>query len=633
MILGGEQPVALPTMSWYDKDAFKMYISALKDDYDKAIEEEKNFFDKYSDIAATDKDREYMANNVINPIVQFVQNNPEAIRSVQGRAMLRQLRNSIDPEKIARIKGTAKIADTYNKVKAEMIANGTYSDDMQKAMGVDLSSWNSAENGAFQQAAPYKLDHIEDLLLPTIKQLGNAYKYDEALTKKKHDGYRYSTVSDQQVYDALNGDYVDLLQKPSMKYHLQKYLQSNPGKTENDFKNELFEQVRGQLGEKTEKDELYFNNLKFRQQVALENLNHQHARQRAREEAATKNNSNNSFYPQVSSRLALESNQKFNETSTAGKNAGYFINYFKGLASTTKNKKDKATYLRYAKEWQQYNGKSDQEKYNFLKKYGYVDGNNYTKKYYKYLANAAKTGGDANGYTTGKKGNLLTLTTPEVTVRNALRFYDRDAQRVGTQTVDAALDTKFNKSGKYFQFSFGDAGTMTSVAAMNSQGVRRSRGNRYDLANEWLRTNKITGNVYDTSKTRQRTGNGRIQFSNIDVTVPINKISGMITYLRNHGVQGKNDADILAKVGITVVDSRNNEVKTYNSRTDVKGRNSSSRTVKETGDIYVRIPSSFSLSSDDEITNFNNSYTKKNVSNTNTYKEYSNAYDAADDVK
>lgn len=631
MILGGEQPVALPTMSWYDKDAFKMYIAAAKDDYDKNIEEQKDFLNKYIDMAATDKDREYMANNVINPVVQFVQNNPEAIRSVQGRAMLRQLRNAIDPEKIARIKGTAKTADMYNKAMAEMIANGTYSEDMQKVMGVDLSSWDSAQNGAFQQVAPYKLEHIEDLLLPTIKQLGNAYKYNEALTKQRHDGKRYSTVSDQQVYDAFNGDYVDLLQKPSMKYHLQKYLQSNPGKTEKDFKNELFEQVRGQLGEKTEKDELYFNNLTFKQQVALENLKHQHAKQRAEEEVAAKNNS---LYPQKSSTLAMESNEKFNATSDVSNNTGYFVNYFTALSKTAKNNKDKATYTRFANEWKQYNGLSNNKKHAFLRKYGYVDDNNkYTKKYYKYLGDAVKAGGYANGYVVGKKGNLMALTTPEVTVNNALNFVDRSSTRVGKQTVDAALDVKYNKIGGYYQFSFNNAGgRMTSVDAMNAQGIKRHRNNRYDLANNWLRTSGIVGNVFNTSEARQRTGNGKITFSNVEVTVPIEKLDGLVSYLRSHGVRGDH-SQILAKVGIRAVDNRNNEVSTETVREDYKNRQSHSTSTKKTGTLYARIPATFDLSGDDEITNFNNQFTKSNTSNKYTHEEYPNAYEASDDVK
>lgn len=256
MILGGEQPVALPTMSWYDKDAFKMYIAAVKDDYDKNIEEQKDFLDKYIDMAATDKDREYIANNVINPVVNFVNNNPNAIRSVEGRMMMRQLRNAINPEAIGRIKGTAKIADTYNKAMAQMMADGTYSEDMQKMMGSYLKDWDSATNGAFQQAAPYKIDDVEKVLMPTIESLRKAYRYDDKLTKEKNDGYRYRTVSPDQITGAMNNAYMDIMSRPGMQYHMKKFLQENPDKTEQDWKNKLIKQVSDQLGEESEWDKL-----------------------------------------------------------------------------------------------------------------------------------------------------------------------------------------------------------------------------------------------------------------------------------------------------------------------------------------------------------------------------------------
>lgn len=256
MILGGEQPVALPTMSWYDKDAFKMYIAAVKDDYDKNLEEQKDFLDKYIDIAATDPDRKYMADNVINPVVNFVNNNPNAIRSVEGRMMMRQLRNAINPEAIGRIKATAKIADTYNKAMAQMMADGTYSEDMQKMMGSYLKDWDSATNGAFQQAAPYKIDDVEKVLMPTIESLRKAYRYDDKLTKEKNDGYRYRTVSPDQITGAMNNAYMDIMSRPGMQYHMKKFLQENPGKTEQDWKNKLIKQVSDQLGEESEWDKL-----------------------------------------------------------------------------------------------------------------------------------------------------------------------------------------------------------------------------------------------------------------------------------------------------------------------------------------------------------------------------------------
>lgn len=216
MILGGEQPVELPTMRWYDNDAFKMYIAALKDDYDKNLEEQKDFLDKYIDMAATDKDREYMANDVIKPIINFVNNNPDAIRSVEGRMQMRQLRNSINPEAIGKIKGTAKMADTYNKIKAELSAKGLFSEELEKASGTSLKDWNSVKDGVFDKAPTiYKtmndltdqyVDGIKPRFIEQVGQFG-----------------RKMGITDKDLKEPIQAAINDITNTPQGKYYLRMY--------------------------------------------------------------------------------------------------------------------------------------------------------------------------------------------------------------------------------------------------------------------------------------------------------------------------------------------------------------------------------------------------------------------------
>lgn len=216
MILGGEQPVALPTMRWYDNEAFKTYITALKDDYDKNLEEQKDFLDKYIDMAATDKDREYMANQVINPIVNFVKNNPDAIRSVEGRMMMRQLRNSIDPEAIGKIKGTAKQAELYNKIKAELAAKGLFSEDLEKSNGTSLKEWDSSTQGVFDKTPTvYKTmndltdQYVEGIKPRFIEQVGEFG--------------RKMGVTDKDLKEPIQAAIEDIISTPQGKYYLDKF--------------------------------------------------------------------------------------------------------------------------------------------------------------------------------------------------------------------------------------------------------------------------------------------------------------------------------------------------------------------------------------------------------------------------
>lgn len=90
MILGYEQPVDIPVMSMYDKDMMKMYLGALREDYQQGLEDQKEFnkmaSEFYSPIA---KDNDTWYNITTKPIVEYLNQNPDAIRSVEGRAAIR----------------------------------------------------------------------------------------------------------------------------------------------------------------------------------------------------------------------------------------------------------------------------------------------------------------------------------------------------------------------------------------------------------------------------------------------------------------------------------------------------------------------------------------------------------------
>jgi len=170
---------------------------------------------------------------------------------------------------LSNIRATAKAADLYNAAKAKLITEGKYNPDLEKQTGTYLDDWDSAKQGAFTATSPNSLQTIQELVLPTINELQQSYRYDDALTKQRHDGYRYSTVSNQRVTEALNGNYMDLMNKPSMQYYKNRFMAQNPNATEQDFKNMIFKQVRSQLGEKTEKDDLFFANLDYQHKLAL----------------------------------------------------------------------------------------------------------------------------------------------------------------------------------------------------------------------------------------------------------------------------------------------------------------------------------------------------------------------------
>lgn len=73
MILGYEQPVDIPVMSMYDNDMLKMYLGALKSDYDEGLKEQQEFNKMASEFySPIDKDNESWYNMTTKPIVEYL---------------------------------------------------------------------------------------------------------------------------------------------------------------------------------------------------------------------------------------------------------------------------------------------------------------------------------------------------------------------------------------------------------------------------------------------------------------------------------------------------------------------------------------------------------------------------------
>lgn len=250
MILGYEQPVDIPVMSMYDKDMMKMYLGALREDYQQGIKDQEEFNKMASEFTSPiSKDNERWYNITTKPILDFLNQNPDAIRTVEGRSKIRQFINSRPYGEMANLRQSAANAKLFDAARQKMIADGTYSDDMAKFFNEDFSNWSTVDNGVWGKVAPTKYIGMEDALLPTIQMLQKSYRLDEEASKKRP-GYNVFNVSEQQARDAINRNYVDLMKMPSMQYHFAK-----SGLTEEQFKDLLTRQALSQTPEKLEADQ------------------------------------------------------------------------------------------------------------------------------------------------------------------------------------------------------------------------------------------------------------------------------------------------------------------------------------------------------------------------------------------
>ena len=120
MILGYEQPVDIPVMSIYDKQAIRDYVGAVQKDYEEGVKEFNDFRDKYGDfISPIEGASEDYYNTgvgaVMNAYDDYVRRGGDPLRSVEGRAALRKAMNNVDRAKLATIRQSAENAKDYLK--------------------------------------------------------------------------------------------------------------------------------------------------------------------------------------------------------------------------------------------------------------------------------------------------------------------------------------------------------------------------------------------------------------------------------------------------------------------------------------------------------------------------------------
>lgn len=548
MILGYEQPVDIPVMSMYDKDMMKMYLGALREDYQQGIKDQEEFNKMASEFTSPiSKDNERWYNITTKPILDFLNQNPDAIRTVEGRSKIRQFINSRPYGEMANLRQSAANAKLFDAARQKMISDGTYSDDMAKFFNEDFSNWDTYANGVWGKIAPTKYIGMEEALLPTVQMLQKSMRVDQKASKN-HPGWIISNVSKQQVDDAINKAYGDLMKMPSMQYHLHK-----SGLDENGFKELLSKQTHSQTGEKWEQDPIYLLKMRLAAE-AKEN-----AKDRALKRELAKPKPESEQRPMLTDKIAQRTFEKMNQI-----HAPIFERYMMTMAKNAKNDKDRQMWEGYAKEWQNYPKLSTKDQAAFLQKYGYLDGDGLTDKYFKWY-------GMANGAFRGNR-----VQSRRQSRSNAFSYYNSYMTDVSSgeeaQVLVSALSGSASKQKNgYYGVSFGGKLSYTPTRALEFSGHQNLITNKKYLTTEnsidyqfgkYLKANSTHGNVYDTSGLKVGQIPGRsVEISGLKVSVPYSEIRSFVSkakknkYMLSDGrtADKTTDAQILKDLGITFV--------------------------------------------------------------------------------
>lgn len=290
MILGYEQPIDIPMMSMYDKDMMRLYLGALQKDYEQGIEDQKEFNKTFGDFyspSSTDMTNWY--NMTQKPIQDFLNENPNAARSVEGRSQLQRIRNRIasNPELRLMRYNAKNLEDRIKAENAIKAQGGTILPD-----GIDASNWNTLENGMLTNISPVVAKSLDELLKPSIDILKNEYRLDKD-KMKNNPGWKIESVDPERIREQMGTTIASLKQTPYWEYY-----KNNLGLDDDSLANLATSHVEKSIGEKWDKDDVYFaeRDYKLKLQNAAEQRRHNAAMEQAQRDKNNKGDNTGGMY-------------------------------------------------------------------------------------------------------------------------------------------------------------------------------------------------------------------------------------------------------------------------------------------------------------------------------------------------
>lgn len=637
MVLGYEQPVDIPVQSIYNTDMMKTYLGALQRDYEQGVKEFDDFRDKYGALVSSmpgASDAYYNAGmkRVMDEYDAMIREGIDPIRSVEGRSRLAKAQRLADIPAMSKIAADSQNYSEWLKNKSKLESQGLYDPKLNewylKQNGLDPNNFDF-KNQSWNITSPLQRATIQDILAPTIEDLAKrGYDYDKEKSKD-NPGYRVYTVTQDRMEDALNKNVNDLMKDPRMQY-----LQQSQGLNDDQFRQVLLGHMSSELQPKYELDKLYLTQLELNAKAREGALNRALQRSLNQPQPPVKN-------PQFTDLVVMNTQNRYFDVVTRNVQSR-FVNYMRHMANM--DPKNKKTWTRYQKEWENYNNLDPDQQQAFLQKYGYVDNNgNPTQKFYDWSEKTMSVGAGSNNYITNKKGQRIGLHGRDVSIKRAADLYNMYTTEVVGQ--DAAMLSDYvaggqkNTTGRYYKATFGNGTDYTRAAQLRLAGVKeRTKDKKNDgdfMFSKFLQSNNISGNIFHSQNMRTgRLPGNVLTITGIGVSVKQSAIQNFLDTARknhynigNHTVRwNTSDSDILRWLGCSQVLQDGTPVKvsksknggytvstkdgktTENRATEGKWSESTSYTEDQ---VYVVIPTTHNVSAQGgNLTTVNDEYNK-----------------------
>ena len=477
-----DEPVAVPIIDLLDSSMMSQYISAAREQYNQAVQDQKEFAKEFGELygpnANVNKQFYDITRGAVNKGLDYLyQNGIDPLRSAEGRAYIAKIIRERPYAEIANLKAQNESMKTYQKYRAEAMRNGTYDPDFEKFTlgGKTLETWDPSTDGMWTREAPSKYSSLKDWTSNLFDNM--QLEYDPELTKQAGGLYQVYSKSPKKMQQILDANIKDMTKSDLGKYYLNMY-----GGDIDALKADIINRNREytQIDRRADQVKVHLNDQQFQANEAAKQRAFQREMAKQQHEwdmqELEQKNAN-----EIAKQAAKESKQDYNLVADVITQASSTLqNYF---ATNTFGEKNYGSNLGYLSRAQ---GKAFSNK-NFninnvsfdLPRGGYsawtgVNKNKLSANYgYRYSPNEVKgkilTEGElrtkASSVTTGKtiyktytdklyKNSRILGVTPDETSRNGIAIVGRDGrmhvyQKVTVYTTDG---TYRDSSGNKYKF-------------------------------------------------------------------------------------------------------------------------------------------------------------------------------------
>lgn len=228
-----DEPVAVPIIDLLDSNMMSQYISAAREQYNQAVQDQKEFAKEFGDLysPSTSLNKAYydQTRGRVNAGLNYLyQNGIDPLRSAEGRAYIAKIIRETPYDKISKWKADADNMKTFQKAAASMVAEGKLTQDqldwqMQK-YGLDYDKFDPYTQ-SWNTLAPTKMDTLEDLTkIPysILKPSNLTQKQVEAMGYKYDPKNDYTGITDQMIMDTAGKAIPSVMSTASGEYYYDK---------------------------------------------------------------------------------------------------------------------------------------------------------------------------------------------------------------------------------------------------------------------------------------------------------------------------------------------------------------------------------------------------------------------------